>query len=71
MDFSLPEAIERAYSGGPTMLGGDHDIVWPSMVEGGALDGSIVVLMVICTDYRGLQLSFLDLFGAVITWARS
>lgn len=24
------------------MLGGDHATVWPSMVKGGALDGSIV-----------------------------
>lgn len=53
------------------MLGGDHAIVWPSMVKGGALDGSIVTLMVICTGHRGLELSYLDHFGVVITWTRS
>lgn len=53
------------------MLGGDHTIVWPSMVEGTALDGSIGTLMILCTDYRGLELSFLGHFGMVSAWARS
>lgn len=41
------------------------------MLESGALDGVIVTLTFIYTDYRGLELSFLDHFGAVIPWARS
>lgn len=40
--LSLPNAMERAYSG---VLGGDHTVAQPSMVEGTALDVPIVTVM--------------------------